>query len=278
MVDERQAKTGSNNDDNNLNNNSAYLGRSLTPRQQVTLPRSWRFWKRGDSPTTRRARCRAQSGRPTSSRLRCPQSSTNRCSCRAPLFLSRHCFLFVHGLRIPLSIFTRWRFVECGLTVRIDLPTIVKKVREANIWHQPMEKPMKVRELWKGLLGVYFNGGEKERERERYPINLPNGIRLGATYRVHGIFPWFVCSNFLRRKLPSYNGECNEIRVRWIFLQILESFSLSTLVFSNLACLVFWFWRLISLDSKITMSFWFFRDWICVFFFFLLLSFSKLDK
>lgn len=31
LDDERQAKTGSNNDDNNLNNNSVYLGHSLLP-------------------------------------------------------------------------------------------------------------------------------------------------------------------------------------------------------------------------------------------------------
>lgn len=217
--------------------------RTLTPRQQVTLPRSWRFWKRGDSPTTRRARCRAQSGRPTSSRLRCPQSSTNRCPCRAPLFIS-WLFPFVHGSRnIPLSIFTTngddWVRFNSADRSRYDRE---KGTWGTNIWHKPIEKPMKVRELWKGLLAVYFNGGEKE--RERYPINLPNGIRLGATYRVHGIFPWFVCSNFLRRILPSYNKVCNEIRVRFEFFS--KSSSLSRCPPSCFRIWrVFWFWRLI---------------------------------
>lgn len=72
---------------------------------------------------------------------------------------------------------------------------------------------------------------------------------------VHGIFSWFVCSNFLRSKI----GLPTTLRrvMKYVFDEFLEIFFVvHRPVFES--GVVFWFWRLISLDSKCRLIRWFF--------------------
>ena len=121
-----------------------------------------------------------------------------------------------------------WRFVR-GLTVRIDFPTIVKKVREANQYRNRWKKTVWTFESFEKVSLACILTEKKERERER-EIQLIFLTEFGLGQRiVHGIFfmvRLLEFSSFFENCLPNNVATCNEIRVRWISRN--SFFSLST--------------------------------------------------